>query len=59
MKLKDLKHGEYFTRKPMCEQEAKPSEVRRSTGVRNGMIFLVEWNLRVILKYTKILLFKE
>jgi hypothetical protein len=27
MKLKDLKHGEYFTRKPMHEQEVKPSQV--------------------------------
>lgn len=27
MKLKELKRGEYFTRKPMYEQEAKPSQV--------------------------------
>lgn len=27
MKLKDLKKGEYFTRKPLGEQEAKPSQV--------------------------------
>lgn len=27
MKLKDLKHGEYFTRKSMHEREAKPSQV--------------------------------
>lgn len=27
MKLKELKRGEYFTRKLMHEQEAKPSQV--------------------------------
>ena len=27
MKLKELKRGEYFTRKSMHEQEAKPSQV--------------------------------
>ena len=27
MKLKELKRGEYFTRKPMHEKEAKPSQV--------------------------------
>ena len=27
MKLKELKRGEYFTRKAMYEQEAKPSQV--------------------------------
>lgn len=27
MKLKELKRGEYFTRKPMNEQEAKTSQV--------------------------------
>ena len=27
MKLKDLKRGEYFTRKPMHEQAAKPLQV--------------------------------
>lgn len=27
MKLKELKRGEYFTRKAMHEQEAKPSQV--------------------------------
>ena len=27
MKLKDLKHGEFFTRKPMNNQEAKASQV--------------------------------
>ena len=27
MKLKELKRGEYFTRKSMNEQEAKPSQV--------------------------------
>ena len=32
MKLKELKHGEYFTRKPMHEQEAKPSQVYIKEG---------------------------
>ena len=27
MKLEELKRGEYFTRKPMYEQEAKPSQI--------------------------------
>lgn len=27
MKLKDLKHGDYFTRKPLGSKEAKPSQV--------------------------------
>lgn len=27
MKLKELKRGDFFTRKPMNEQEAKPSQV--------------------------------
>ena len=27
MKLKELKHGEYFTRKPIHDQEANPSQV--------------------------------
>jgi hypothetical protein len=27
MKLKELKHGDYFTRKPLSNKEAKPSQV--------------------------------
>lgn len=27
MKLKDLKHGEFFTRKPLLEREARPSQI--------------------------------
>ena len=27
MKLKDLKHGDYFTRKPLGNKEATPSQV--------------------------------
>lgn len=27
MKLKELKHGDYFTRKPLNSKEAKPSQV--------------------------------